>query len=299
MPIPLVALPWGSASTSKVRRSAMASEAARLTAVVVLPTPPFWFAIETILAIAWLGKLLLCMDICYLTTGRRPVRDAPGNRGSKYRSRTRIGNDRPPGGPRPGRVLMRPARVATRRCTVKQARRTSWPFGRARRCGPSGREVGATEWQDHRTRSKGAARDNVPGGVSRETPLAGDRPPGRAPVGVVGPRVGLGICAGWRAGWWLGGFDGLTTTRQRRRWNPSRSMGTPKGRIRRQRSWTWAWPGPFHVKHWTGPPVAAARPEPGFEGRSATRPGFAPPVQGLLAERRRAFRAPRRRARKA
>jgi len=25
-----------------------------------------------------------------------------------------------------------------------------------------------------------------------------DRPPGRAPVGVVGPRVGLGICAGWR-----------------------------------------------------------------------------------------------------
>ena len=28
----------------RVRRSAAASEAARLTAVVVLPTPPFWFA---------------------------------------------------------------------------------------------------------------------------------------------------------------------------------------------------------------------------------------------------------------
>src|SRR5882724_3673208 len=197
MPIPLVALPWGSASTSKVRRSAMASEAARLTAVVVLPTPPFWFAIETILAIAWLGKLLLCMDICYLTTGRRPVRDAPGNRGSKYRSRTRIGNDRPPGGPRPGRVLMRPARVATRRCTVKQARRTSWLFGRARRCRPCGREVGATEWQDHRTRSKGAARDNVPGGVSRETP------PGRRPASWP--------CSG-RRGWpqsWSGNLCGL------------------------------------------------------------------------------------------
>src|SRR5213596_1713263 len=45
MPTPLVELPWGSASMSSVLRSAVASEAARFTAVVVLPTPPFWLAI--------------------------------------------------------------------------------------------------------------------------------------------------------------------------------------------------------------------------------------------------------------
>src|SRR3954463_5453708 len=45
MPRPLVALPCGSRSTSRTRFSATASEAARFTAVVVLPTPPFWFAI--------------------------------------------------------------------------------------------------------------------------------------------------------------------------------------------------------------------------------------------------------------
>lgn len=43
-PIPLVAFPWGSPSMSKVRRSATARLAARFTAVVVLPTPPFWLA---------------------------------------------------------------------------------------------------------------------------------------------------------------------------------------------------------------------------------------------------------------
>src|SRR6267154_1308680 len=40
MPTPLVELPCGSASMSNVLRSAVASEAARFTAVVVLPTPP-------------------------------------------------------------------------------------------------------------------------------------------------------------------------------------------------------------------------------------------------------------------
>ena len=43
-PSALPALPCGSTSTSSVRRSEAASEAARFTAVVVLPTPPFWFA---------------------------------------------------------------------------------------------------------------------------------------------------------------------------------------------------------------------------------------------------------------
>src|SRR6516165_10432097 len=44
MPLPMVVLPWGSMSMSSTRRLVAASEAARLTAVVVLPTPPFCIA---------------------------------------------------------------------------------------------------------------------------------------------------------------------------------------------------------------------------------------------------------------
>ena len=51
MPQPMVALPCGSTSTSSTRRCVAASEAARLTQVVVLPTPPFWFATAMIRAI--------------------------------------------------------------------------------------------------------------------------------------------------------------------------------------------------------------------------------------------------------
>src|SRR5687767_549723 len=43
-PTPLEAFACGSMSTSRVLRSAAARLAARLTAVVVLPTPPFWLA---------------------------------------------------------------------------------------------------------------------------------------------------------------------------------------------------------------------------------------------------------------
>src|SRR5690606_27032838 len=43
-PLPMVALPWASRSTSSTRRGARARAAARLTAVVVLPTPLFWLA---------------------------------------------------------------------------------------------------------------------------------------------------------------------------------------------------------------------------------------------------------------
>src|SRR5262245_5993752 len=43
-PQPIVALPWGSRSMRSTRRCIAAIEAARFTAVVVLPTPPFWFA---------------------------------------------------------------------------------------------------------------------------------------------------------------------------------------------------------------------------------------------------------------
>lgn len=50
-PRPLVALHWGSRSISSVRWLAIPSPQARLTAVVVLPTPPFWFATQKILGI--------------------------------------------------------------------------------------------------------------------------------------------------------------------------------------------------------------------------------------------------------
>src|SRR5512137_1307562 len=43
-PQPIVVLPCGSQSMSSTFRCVAASDAARLTAVVVLPTPPFWFA---------------------------------------------------------------------------------------------------------------------------------------------------------------------------------------------------------------------------------------------------------------
>jgi len=41
IPHPMVALPCGSRSIKSTRRLVAVSEAARLTAVVVLPTPPF------------------------------------------------------------------------------------------------------------------------------------------------------------------------------------------------------------------------------------------------------------------
>ena len=43
-PRPLVAFDCGSQSTSSVFTSAAAKDEARLMAVVVLPTPPFWLA---------------------------------------------------------------------------------------------------------------------------------------------------------------------------------------------------------------------------------------------------------------
>src|SRR3990172_1197563 len=49
-PIPLVELAWGSISTNSVLFSAAARQEARLTAVVVLPTPPFWLDMAIFLA---------------------------------------------------------------------------------------------------------------------------------------------------------------------------------------------------------------------------------------------------------
>src|SRR4051794_5936607 len=45
----MVLFAWGSRSTSSVRPPRKESAAARLIAVVVLPTPPFWLAMATII----------------------------------------------------------------------------------------------------------------------------------------------------------------------------------------------------------------------------------------------------------
>ena len=51
MPLPVVALPCGSRSMTSTRLFRAASEAARLTVVVVLPTPPFWLATAMMFAL--------------------------------------------------------------------------------------------------------------------------------------------------------------------------------------------------------------------------------------------------------
>src|SRR5207302_5384159 len=48
MPTPLVELPWGSRSTSRMMRPREARAADRLTAVLVFPTPPFWLTIANV-----------------------------------------------------------------------------------------------------------------------------------------------------------------------------------------------------------------------------------------------------------
>src|SRR5689334_24215315 len=50
MPSPVEALPWGSMSRISTRLPTAASAVARFTAVVVLPTPPFWLAMAIIRA---------------------------------------------------------------------------------------------------------------------------------------------------------------------------------------------------------------------------------------------------------
>src|SRR5918994_73446 len=58
-PSPLVALPWGSMSTMRIFSPNPARYAARLIAVVLLPTPPFWFTMATTVATAGILARLL------------------------------------------------------------------------------------------------------------------------------------------------------------------------------------------------------------------------------------------------
>src|SRR6516165_9247597 len=57
MPSPVLALPCASRSMTRMRRPAAASAVARLIAVVVLPTPPFWLATATMRARCMTGTM--------------------------------------------------------------------------------------------------------------------------------------------------------------------------------------------------------------------------------------------------
>src|SRR6202048_4284947 len=74
-PRPLVALPWGSRSTTSTRFSEAASEAARFTAVVVLSTPPFWFATARIRAMAPSGAVREGAAVTRARAGDQPALD--------------------------------------------------------------------------------------------------------------------------------------------------------------------------------------------------------------------------------
>src|SRR3569833_729149 len=57
MPRPVLALPCGSRSTISTRSPTAASAVPRLIAVVVLPTPPFWFASTRIRGLGMEGSI--------------------------------------------------------------------------------------------------------------------------------------------------------------------------------------------------------------------------------------------------
>src|SRR5690606_4207829 len=91
MPLPMVALPWGSRSINSTRFLSAASAAARLTAVVVFPTPPFWLAIQKIRALAG----FLAMSRHPVTLNRRvyrkPLVMTPARSGASQIRNTALG----------------------------------------------------------------------------------------------------------------------------------------------------------------------------------------------------------------
>ena len=63
-PNPLVIFPCGSKSIANTFFLLSAKQAARLIAVVVFPTPPFWFAIAIILPILVFFSLIIILPNC-------------------------------------------------------------------------------------------------------------------------------------------------------------------------------------------------------------------------------------------
>ena len=62
-------LAWGSQSMTRVRCSEAAREAPRLTAVVVLPTPPFWLTME-------ITRAKFCQVLCEADFSKEKTKDA-------------------------------------------------------------------------------------------------------------------------------------------------------------------------------------------------------------------------------
>src|SRR6478735_5394986 len=88
----MVALPCGSRSTSRILRRVSASAAARLTAVVVLPTPPFWLvmAMMRVMGKPVRSSLAYNDQMAFADRGRHLQRDDPidaesGRHGGDFR----------------------------------------------------------------------------------------------------------------------------------------------------------------------------------------------------------------------
>src|SRR5438270_919580 len=102
-PMLIVRWAWASRSIRRTLCSASASAAPRLTAVVVLPTPPFWFAIEMVRAIRTRVYPMVSSGgsrrrLPY-NTARCAGPDVPGDGGLAWRQ------------PHPGGDLLRPLRA--------------------------------------------------------------------------------------------------------------------------------------------------------------------------------------------
>src|SRR5437867_2330618 len=76
IPTPVEAFPCGSRSTTRTRFPASARHAPRLTAVVLLPTPPFWLAMAMIRAVRTLSAFRDSRLLRFPTS--TPDRDAFG-----------------------------------------------------------------------------------------------------------------------------------------------------------------------------------------------------------------------------
>src|SRR6266704_4787690 len=111
-PMPLVVFAWGSISTSNTLRPAAARYVARLMAVVVFPTPPFWFAIAYTFDTGCFRTFHLTMPVQvayiiskHIVTNAKVRSNSPymqpnlrARRGvslGEYKHRTRAGRDTP------------------------------------------------------------------------------------------------------------------------------------------------------------------------------------------------------------
>ena len=150
--VPTSRSPAGPGRPAGTRSPASARQAARLTAVVVLPTPPFWFATATIRALTLplsrrgrtppARRTALRRAVASLRRRRdgEPLRASGRSCGGRG---TRQGppRGRLPGGPRRGRLAAASAEGPTQRIAAPPRRdEREQPFGGGRRVGQSLRD---------------------------------------------------------------------------------------------------------------------------------------------------------------